>query len=376
MSHDPARSHPPTQDDPLFRPVSLGGLALANRVALAPMTRVSAAPDGTPTDQMAQYYASFARGGFGLVVTEGTYTDDRHSQGYLNQPGMVTDDHEAGWAGVVEAVHAAGGKAVLQLMHAGSQSQGNRFESTTIGPSAVRPRGDQLTFYRGDGPYPTPRPVDPAELVEIRAGFAAAARRAVRAGFDGVEIHGANGYLLDQFLTDYLNLRDDEYGGTTAHRVRLAAETCTDVLDAVGHEIAVGIRISQAKVSDPDYRWPGGESDAEVIFTALGTTGIDFVHTADYRADAPAFADDGPSLAALAKTWTGLPVIANGQLDEPARARTLLAGGAADVVALGKAALAHHDWPRRARDGDAMDHDLPADLLQPLADLKEREYAG
>ncbi len=199
-----------------------------------------------------------------------------------------------------------------------------------------------------------------------------AALRAQDAGFDGVEIHGANGYLLDQFLTDYLNLRTDEYGGSPENRVRFAAEICRAVREAVGPDLTVGIRISQAKVSDHDHRWSGGADEARVIFSALGATGIDFVHTTEYRATAPAFGDDGPSLAALTKRHSGLPVIANGHLDDPETAVSLLAGGAADVVALGKAALANRDWPRRVRSGLPLD-ELDASLLAPMADVKDWE---
>ncbi|MGJ3558302.1 hypothetical protein ACR6C2_02275 [Streptomyces sp. INA 01156] len=119
----------------------------------------------------------------------------------------------------------------------------------------MAPRGEQLSFYRGSGPYATPRALDARELADIRRGFADAARRARAAGFDGVEVHGANGYLLDQFLTDYLNRREDGYGGSVENRVRLAAEVVDEVLQAVGSEIAVGIRISQSKVSDFHHRW-------------------------------------------------------------------------------------------------------------------------
>ncbi|MFF0905331.1 UNVERIFIED_CONTAM: NADH:flavin oxidoreductase [Kocuria sp. CPCC 205316] len=357
---------------PLWSPLRIGSTRLENRVALAPMTRISATEEGHATDRMVSYYEAFARGGFGLLITEGIYPDAAYGQGYLFQPGIATEEQARSWADVVDAVHAAGTKIFAQLMHAGAQAQGNRFVDSTIGPSAVAPKGEQLGFYRGEGPYPVPAEITAEQMEEVRQAFVSAALRAQDAGFDGVEIHGANGYLLDQFLTDYLNLRTDEYGGSPENRVRFAAEICRAVREAVGPDLTVGIRISQAKVSDHDHRWSGGADEARVIFSTLGATGIDFVHTTEYRATAPAFDDDGPSLAALAKKHSGLPVIANGHLDDPETAVSLLAGGAADVVALGKAALANRDWPRRVRSGLPLG-ELDASLLAPMADVKDWE---
>lgn len=360
-------------EDALFTPLTIGNRTLANRAALAPMTRVSATQDGLVTDRNTHYYSGFARGGFGLIITEGLYTDTEHSQGYLHQPGLATSAQEQSWHPVVEAVHAEGSAIFAQLMHAGAQAQGNRFRHDTVGPSAVAPRGEQLTFYRGQGPYPTPKPLDTAQIAEIRRTFATTARRAASAGFDGVELHGANGYLLDQFLTDYLNRREDEHGGGIENRLRLAAEVCDEVLQAVGSEIAVGIRISQSKVSDATYRWPGGVKDAEIIFETLARTGIHFLHTTEHRATAAAFDHDGATLAQLAKQHSGLPVIANGQLEDPGTARSLLHAGTADVIAIGKAALAQHDWPQRARNGHDIISDPHPETLQPLADIKDWE---
>ncbi|MFI7741644.1 oxidoreductase [Kocuria rhizosphaericola] len=358
--------------DSLWSPLTIGPTPLENRVALAPMTRISATEDGLVTEKMVSYYEAFARGGFGLLVTEGIYPDTAHSQGYLHQPGIATDEQARSWAAVVEAVHGGGAKIFAQLMHAGSQSQGSRFAEATVGPSAVAPKGEQLGFYRGEGPYRVPEEITAEQMEEVRRSFVAAALRAEEAGFDGVEIHGANGYLLDQFLTDYLNRRTDEYGGSPENRVRFAAEICRAVREAVGPDTAVGIRISQAKVSDHDHRWAGGAEEAEVIFSTLAATGIDFLHTTEYKAYAPAFGEDGEPLAALAKRYSGLPVIANGHLDDPETAVSLLADGAADVVALGKAALANRNWPHRVRDGLPL-ADLDASLFAPVADVKDWE---
>jgi len=361
-----------TDYTPLWSPIRIGSTDLDNRVALAPMTRISATEDGHATERMASYYQTFARGGFGLLITEGIYPDTAHSQGYHYQPGIATEEQARSWAKIVDGVHAAGSKIFAQLMHAGAQSQGNRFVDSSVGPSAVAPRGEQLGFYRGEGPYPVPAEITAAQMKEVRDGFVTAALHAQQAGFDGVEIHGANGYLLDQFLTDYLNQRGDHYGGSPENRVRFAAEICRDVRDAVGPGMTVGIRISQSKVSDTDHKWSGGVEEAEIIFATLGAAGIDFVHTTEYRATEPAFADSVETLAALAKQYSGVPVIANGKLDDPDTAVSMLAEGSADVVALGKAALANRNWPHLVRNNLEFG-ELDPSVFAPLADVKDWE---
>ncbi|MGT2464277.1 oxidoreductase [Sinomonas atrocyanea] len=257
-------------------------------------------------------------------------------------------------------------------MHAGSQAQGNRFVDSTVAPSALAPKGEQLAFYRGEGPYRVPEELSAEQMDQVRQGFAAAALRAKEAGFDGVEIHGANGYLLDQFLTDYLNHRTDEYGGSPENRVRFPAAVARAVREAVGLDFTVGIRVSQGKVSDYEHKWSGGEDEARVIFSALAQTGIDFVHTTEHQAYAPAFEGGQKSLAQLAKEHTGLPVIANGHLDDPATAESMLGDGGADVVTLGKAALANRDWPQRVRAGRDL-AELDGSLFAPVADVKDWE---
>lgn len=357
---------------PLWSPAQIGPTQLSNRVALAPMTRISATEDGHATERMAAYYEAYARGGFGLLITEGIYPDTRHSQGYLFQPGIATKEQAQSWVKVVDTVHSAGARIFAQLMHAGAQTQGNRFVDSTIGPSAIAPKGEQLAFYRGEGPYAVPEEMTATQMDEVRNGFVAAALNAREAGFDGVEIHGANGYLLDQFLTDYLNHRTDTYGGSPENRVRFAAEICRAVREAVGPDMTVGIRISQAKVSDNDHRWSGGTEEARIIFETLGATGIDFIHTTEYRAAAPAFEGGVESLAALAKQHSGVTVIANGNLDDPETAASLLREGDADVIALGKAALANRNWPHRVRNNLALD-ELNTSLFAPVPDVKDWE---
>ncbi|MGV9382047.1 oxidoreductase [Nonomuraea sp. NPDC003707] len=355
---------------PALRPDRIGDLHLANRLAVSPMTRVSAAADGTPTAEMADYYAAFARGGFSLVLTEGTYTDTRYSQSYANQPGIVTDGHEAAWRDVVSHVHDAGAPMILQLMHAGALSQGNRYRDDTAAPSAILPRGQKMPEYGGYGPWPTPRAMSQDDIYQVVHGFVTSAVRARRAGFDGVEVHGANGYLVDQFLTDYTNQRGDRYGGTVANRVRLAAEIVSAIHAEVGPRFCVGIRLSQGKVNDFTHRWAGGSREAEIIFAALAEAGASYLHIASEGRDwvETATLDGQVTITGLARKVTGLPVLANGGMHDLARAAMVLQDGHADVLTLGRGALANPDFPRRLAQGLPL-ADFDRQMLQPMATL-------
>jgi 2,4-dienoyl-CoA reductase-like NADH-dependent reductase (Old Yellow Enzyme family) len=366
---------------PALAPAQLGARTLRNRLAVAPMTRVSATPDGVPTPEMADYYRAFADGGFGLIVTEGIYPDTEHSQGYLNQPGLATDAHVAGWQAVTRRVHAAGAVLVAQLMHAGALSQGNPHRTGTVGPSAVQPRGEMMPEYGGSGPWAVPAELGVRDLERIVDGFVAAALRAREAGFDGVEIHAANGYLLDQFLTDYTNRRTDTYGGSVTNRVRLTAEVTAAIRAAVGPEFLVGVRLSQTKVNDFEYRWPGGRREAEIIYTALADAGAGYLHIAsEGRAFfETALLDGGYTTTALARSSTGLPVIANGGMHDPRQAEQVLADGHADLLAIARGALANPDLPLRLATGaplEPFDHSMLAPSVTLENALRRRVSLG
>jgi 2,4-dienoyl-CoA reductase-like NADH-dependent reductase (Old Yellow Enzyme family) len=369
-----------TDAHPALAATRFAGLDLRNRLAVAPMTRVSATADGLVTDDMRAYYAAYARGGFGLVITEGAYTDTAFSQGYAGQPGIADAAQARSWQPVAERAHAAGARIVLQLMHAGALSQGNRFRDRTAGPSAIRPRGEQLANYGGAGPWPVPVELSRAQIADAVDGFAASAARARDAGFDGVEIHAANGYLLDQFLTPRTNTRVDGYGGGIEHRTRLTREVVAAVRAAAGAGLTVGVRFSQAKVNDHAYRWPGDFREAAVIFTTAADAGADYLHIAGigsgWFADAPPGDAKARTLTALAHTVTGLPVIANGGLHHEATARRVLDERHAQLLAIGTAALANPDLPRKLADRVALTPFDPA-VLQPLATLENaRRFHG
>lgn len=357
----------------LFSPININGVELHNRIGLAPMTRTSAEANGVPSQAMLSYYTRYAKGGFSLLISEGTYPDEAYSQGYLNQPGIATTDQISGWRIITNAVHGEGAKMFCQIMHAGALSQGNIYLTETKAPSAITPKGEQLGFYGGEGVYSTPAEMSKKEIDQVKQGFANAAENARKAGFDGIEIHGANGYLLDQFLTDYTNKREDEYGGSTENRLRLLVEVCKAVREKVGKDYPVGIRISQAKVNDYTHKWKGGEKDAEIIFSQLGTCGLDFIHITEFQVDAPAFGEQGPSLALLAKNWTNLPVIANGSISTPGQAEKLITENGIDVVTIGKTALANKNWAQKAERGEEMEEFLPEKFFVPDAKIKDFE---
>ncbi len=333
----------------ILEKTSLNQLALKNRIVVAPMSRVSTVGDGVPTEQMKEYYRRYAAGNFGLTITEGTYTDRSFSQAYPNQPGITNEQQQKGWENITTATHDAGGKIILQLMHAGALSQ---HLSDTRSASSIQPMRQMLEGYsKKQGPFPLPQAMNLSEIDETINGFVNSAMRAQQAGFDGVEIHAANGYLLDQFLTDYTNSREDQYGGSIENRCRLMTDIISSIKKVVDGNFVVGARISQGKVNDFNYLWPNGISDGETIFTCLKNAETDYIH---FASEGKGFnhgclTREGESLPKLARKITGLPIIANGGLDNPDEAHRILEGGHADLIALGTGALANPDWPTRLK---------------------------
>ncbi|PLP96751.1 NADH:flavin oxidoreductase [Cupriavidus pauculus] len=358
----------------ILSPFDINGIPVRNRLVVAPMTRVTATEAGVPTQEMQDYYLRFARGGFGVVITEGLYTDQAFSQGYLFQPGLADSEQAAAWANITKAIQNEGAKMFAQIMHAGALSQGNRYKSHTIAPSAVQPKGEQMAFYYGEGVYAKPSEISPAEIEEAVCGFVDTARRAVEAGFDGIEIHGANGYLLDQFLSFATNQRSDKWGGDVERRVALLVEIIKAVKTEVNGRIPVGIRISQGKVNDFPSKWAGGEADAKVIFRALAAAGVDFLHVTEFEAWKPAFEGGQTSLVALAHRYApGVPIIANGNLHSLERAQEVLASGAT-LVAIGRSALANPDMPKLFASQREL-RPFDSSILGPIASIKRSELS-
>ncbi|MFJ6651012.1 NADH:flavin oxidoreductase [Streptomyces sp. NPDC091290] len=354
---------------PALLPFDLEATTLTNRLVVAPMTRVSAEEDGTPTAEMADYYARYAQGGFGIVITEGVYTDEAYSQGYFNQPGITTDRHAKAWGQISDAVRQAGAQPVMQLMHAGALSQGNPYRSSTAAPSAVRPLRAMMEAYGGSGPWPVPHAMTPADIEQVINGFVTSALAAKGAGFAGVEVHSANGYLLDQFLTPYTNTRTDEFGGSITNRIRLTASIIAAIREAVADpEFWVGVRLSQGKVNDHDYRWEHGAEEAALIFASVSDA--TYIHIAGEGSgwEESALLDNGETITALARRVTQKPVIANGNLADADLASRVVSEGHADLISLGRTALANPDYPAKLAAGTAPAAFNPA-MLDPEVTL-------
>jgi N-ethylmaleimide reductase len=334
----------PSEFPELFAPLQVGAVALPNRMVMSPMTRGRAERDGTPNDLMAEYYAQ--RSGAGLIVTEATSMSPQ-GVGWVGAPGIYTDSHVAGWRGVTGAVHAAGGRIFLQLWHMGRVSHPD-FQNgeLPVGPSAVAAKG-QSTTASGKKDYVVPRALPAEEIPGIVADYAAAARRARDARFDGVEIHGANGYLLDQFLRDGSNLRTDDYGGALENRVRFLLEVAQAVREAWSAD-RVGVRLSPRNPYN-DMRDGAPEVTFGLAAQKLGELGLAYLHLVDPLPGSPMYAP-GPLLSGDLRQAFGGPVIVNGGYDA-ATATAAIREGRADAVAFGVPFLANPDLVDRFRSG-------------------------
>lgn len=337
---------------PMFEPYQSGLLKFKNRAVVAPMTQLRATREGVPSIDMIHYYDAYAKGGFAAIVTEGVYPDDVASKAYEGQPGIVTRHQVEGWSRIVDAVKRSNTVIVCQLMHGGALSQ---VMDQTLAPSAVKPLGTKLRGYGGEGAFPMPTCMTIDNIRQVVVSFALAARRARDAGFDGVEIHGANGYLIDQFLTDYTNLRTDGYGGSPETRVRIVQEIIEAIRAEVQGNFIVGLRLSEAKVNNLSYRWPGSAAHARHLLMAVKKAMPDYLHIASEGGswDTMCVYPDGSSLTSLAKQIVQVPVIANGGLHDLTLSRSVLDENHADLISIGKAALGDPSWPNKVQSGES-----------------------
>jgi N-ethylmaleimide reductase len=330
----------------LFSPIKVGPYALANRMVMAPMTRGRAGEGNAPGEMNAQYYAQ--RASAGLIITEATQVS-RQGVGYPNTPGIHTPQQVAGWRLVTEAVHSRGGRIFLQLWHVGRISHPRIQEdgALPVAPSAIRPGGAAFTD-EGRKPFVTPRALETGELPEVIAQFRNGAQYALAAGFDGVEIHAANGYLIDQFLRDGTNRRTDIYGGTIENRARFLLEVVESVSKVWG-AARVGVRISPTSTFNDM-----SDSDPAATFAyvaqRLGQLGIAYLHVIegsetdngeDFLREKRAAVDFRRLRAAFGGTY-----IANGDYDQD-RADASLARGDADLISFARLFLSNPDLPER-----------------------------
>ncbi|MFB6933255.1 alkene reductase [Streptomyces chartreusis] len=325
----------------LFTGYRLGDLLLPNRVVMAPMTRVRAAAGGLATPSMALYYAQRATAG--LIVTEGVQPN-LIGQSNPGTPGLHTDDQVAAWRTVTDAVHTNGGRVFAQIMHGGRVSHPDTTGMQPVGPSAVAAVGEVFTP-SGRQPAPTPRALDTAEVPEHVRSYADAARRAVDAGFDGVELHGANGYLISQFLSSNANLRTDRYGGSVTNRIRFAVEAVTTTAEAIGAD-RTGIRLSPGGAF-----WGIEEADVAELYAALLTElsrlGLAYIHLEATI--------DEETLVALRRIWPGTlvmnPVLPMGPKQAGRNDADHWLGLGADLISFGRAFIANPDLVERLRTG-------------------------
>jgi N-ethylmaleimide reductase len=328
----------------IFSPVALGDLQLANRVVMAPLTRMRSGDDGVPGDLVADYYAQ--RASTGLIVTEGTYPT-AESRSYAGQPGIETDEQQAGWARVADAVHARDGRVFMQVMHGGrvSHTAINGLDRI-VAPSAIAVEGEAHTP-EGKLPYPVPHALTTAEVEQTRDAFVAAARRAVDAGLDGVEVHGANGYLLHEFLAPSSNQREDRYGGSPENRIRLVVEVVTAVAAKIGAG-RVGLRIS------PAHNVQGVlENDAADVEATYGLL-VDALQPLGLAYLSVLHADPTSDLVQGLRTRFGGHLMVNdgfGVVTTREDAEALVANGAADSVAVGRMVIANPDLVERWQGG-------------------------
>ncbi|MGB6007740.1 alkene reductase [Castellaniella sp.] len=354
----------------LFDAFDLSGLELANRIVMAPLTR-NRSPRAVPPAMTAQYYAQRATAG--LIVTEGTAITQQ-GQGYADVPGLYSDEALAGWRSVTDAVHAQGGRIVVQLWHVGRVSHVSLQAGgqAPVAPSAVQANGKTYVIGAdGQGgfvPTSMPRALDAGELPGIVQDYRRAARAALDVGFDGVEIHGANGYLLDQFLRRGANQRDDAYGGPIPHRARLLLE----VVDAVVAETGpgrTGIRLSPVTPSN-DLSDPEPQPLFEYVARGLARHDMSYIHVIegatggerDYRQGQQAFDYDALRAAYRDAGGRGAWMVNNGY--DLASAQQALASGRADLIAFGRPYISNPDLVRRLHQG------------LPLADADRATFYG
>ena len=331
----------------LWDPITVGEIPLENRLAMAPMTRSRSTSRGVPAAMNAEYYAK--RASTGLIVTEGTQPSD-DGQGYLLTPGIYTEEQIAGWRGVTDAVHEAGGRIVIQLMHVGriSHPSNTPHGRQSVAPSAVRPEGMMFTA-SGPREMPEPRELSTEEVADTVQDFRRAAAAAIAAGADGVEVHGANGYLVQQFLSSNANRRADRYGGSIPNRIRFAVEVASAVAGEIGAG-RTGIRISPGNPFNDvvEDNVPGLYG---ALLEALSPLDLAYLHVLH--------GGDENLLRSIRRDWPGTLMLNRGGADIETRAGDI-GDGTADVVAVGALALANPDLVERVKTGAPLNEPDPS----------------
>ncbi|SDY28384.1 alkene reductase [Citreimonas salinaria] len=327
----------------LFEPARLGDLTLPNRVLMAPLTRNRAHDDGTPAALAETYYEQ--RASAGLILTEATQISAM-GKGYIKTPGIYTDDHVAAWKKITDAVHAGGGRIFVQLWHVGRISHSSLLPDGRAPVSSSDKAAEAMTF-TANGFEPTSKPEALTEegIRETIADYVTAAKAAKAAGFDGIEVHAANGYLIDQFLSDGLNDRTDAYGGSIENRMRFLNEVLEAVSDVWAAD-RIGVRLSPLGQAN-DMSDSGPQAHYGHVIEALNARGLAYLHMVEAFPGSEGSTEGRAIIDALRAKWTGF-YIANGGYDGDSAAQAL-ATGRADAVAFGRPFITNPDLPKRLR---------------------------
>jgi N-ethylmaleimide reductase len=343
----------------LFSNALLRTLAVQNRLVMSPMTR-NRAIDNIPNPLMAQYYAQ--RASVGLIITEGT-APSANGLGYARIPGMFSAAQVEGWSRVVAGVHAGGARMFVQLMHCGRIAHPLNLPpgARVLAPSALAAAGEMYTDAEGMKPNATPQAMTEADIKATVAEYRQAAANAMTAGFDGVELHGANGYLLEQFIRPTSNLRTDRYGGAIENRARFVLEVADAVIGAIGKD-RLGIRLSPFGVFNDMPLYPAMESDYTYLATQLNARGLLYIHLVDHSSmGAPPVPD---SVRVMLRSMSHCALILSGGYDLR-RAESDLAAGKCDLVAVARPILANPDLVRRWQTGAALNTPDPSTFYTP-----------
>lgn len=340
------------QTNTLFSPYTLGHTTLANRIVMAPMTR-SRAIHNTPNNLIAEFYAQ--RAAAGLLITEGT-SPSPNGLGYARIPGIFNAEQVAGWKLVTKAVHDKGGKIFIQLMHTGRIGHALNLpaEAKVVAPSAVVAPGQMWTDSEGMKDHPVPHALTADELQATKAEYVQAAKNAVAAGFDGVELHGANGYLLEQFLSPHSNRRTDSYGGSVENRASFVLEVAQEVSNAIGKE-KTAIRLSPYGVFNDMPHYPEIDATYSYLAEQLSNIGIVYIHLVDHSSQGAPVVPQAIK-ETIRKKFKNTLILSGGYTAE--RAEADLQSGAADLVAFGKPFISNPDLVERFKKGSSLNDKL------------------
>ena len=356
------------KESKLFTTTKVGSVTLENRVVMAPMTRCRAIGN-VPNELMAEYYKQ--RSGAGLIITEGT-SPSPNGLGYARIPGIFSNQQVIGWDKITSAVHKGGGKIFVQLMHTGRIShQFNMPEGAQIlAPSAVKAAGQMWTDSQQMQDFPVPKEMTNDDLLHIKSEFVDAALNAVDAGFDGVELHAANGYLLEQFLSPVSNIRNDNYGGSFQNRCRMVIEVAAAVADAIGND-KTGIRLSPFGVASDMPHYPEIEATYEYLSEQLNNLEIAYIHLVDHSAMG---APEVPlTVKQKIRTIFKNVIILSGGYDKD-RAEADLQSGLGDLVAFGRPFINNPDLVSRLKNNWPLSQDLKMDLFYTADDKGYTDY--